>query len=95
VFGVVELLVCGRVFPSTAVTVTVAGGLVSGRYTRDMFCPEECKQRHRDIITRCAAAAALWLMQQLCEQGLHHRVQMTRTRECVRLGLFRCISKSA
>jgi hypothetical protein len=40
------------------------GGLVSGRYTRDMFCPEECRQRHADIITRWGidaenAAAAL------------------------------------
>ncbi|WIA30905.1 hypothetical protein OEZ86_000957 [Tetradesmus obliquus] len=28
------------------------GGLLSGRYSRDMFCPEECRQRHGDIITR-------------------------------------------
>lgn len=28
------------------------GGLVNGRYSRDMFCPEECRQRHGDIISR-------------------------------------------
>jgi hypothetical protein len=37
------------------------GGLVSGRYTRDCFCPEECRQRHGDIITRWGLLDALAL----------------------------------
>jgi hypothetical protein len=28
------------------------GGLVDGRYSRDMFSPDECRQRHADIISR-------------------------------------------
>jgi hypothetical protein len=35
------------------------GGLVSGRYSRDMFSPEECRQRHADIISRLIAVFGL------------------------------------
>lgn len=36
-----------------------AGGLVNGRYSRDMFSPEECRQRHADIISRLIAVFGL------------------------------------
>jgi hypothetical protein len=36
-----------------------AGGVVSGRYSRDMFSPEECRQRHADIISRLIAVFGL------------------------------------
>lgn len=29
-----------------------SGGLLNGRYTRDWFSPDECRQRHGDIISR-------------------------------------------
>jgi hypothetical protein len=32
---------------------------VSGRYSRDMFSPEECRQRHADIISRLIAVFGL------------------------------------
>jgi len=35
------------------------GGLVSGRYSRDLFSPEECRQRHADIISRLIAVFGL------------------------------------
>lgn len=39
---------CGgdEAFPS------FTGGLVTGHYTRDAFSPEECRQRHADILDR-------------------------------------------
>jgi hypothetical protein len=35
------------------------GGLVTGRYSRDGFCPEEARQRHGDIVGRLAEVLGL------------------------------------
>lgn len=37
-----------------------AGGLVSGQYSRDCFSPDECRQRHADIISRLMAVFGLY-----------------------------------
>eukprot|EP00775_Hariotina_reticulata_P010008 gene10008-10162_t len=36
------------------------GGLVNKRYSRDCFSPEECRQRHADIISRLMAVFRLY-----------------------------------
>jgi hypothetical protein len=35
------------------------GGLVDGRYSRDMFNPEECRQRHANIVSRLISVFGL------------------------------------